>query len=169
MFYLKDLPTDETLKELVKRFPDLDVSALRACALLLRTGSDLLTEFERFLGKIGLSQGKFLTLIVMNRAPDEEISPSTVAEKLGVTRSTMTGLLDGLEKSKLIERLPHSNDRRKLAVRLTKQGRQTLRKILPGYYRMINTVMADLNEAERSDLMRHLQKVNQGLARLKET
>jgi len=166
MFYLKDLPTDKTLTEFARRYPDLDPSALKTCVVLLRTGSDLLTAFETILGKHGLSQGRFLTLIVLNRTPNKAINPSTLAEKVGVKRATMTGLLDGLEGKGLIERVAHPEDRRKLGIRLTKKGRQLLDKMLPGYYDHIRKLMAKLSEKERHELELLLGKVNQGLSRL---
>jgi len=166
MFYLKDLPTDRTLGEFAKRYPDLDPSALKTCVVLLRTGSDLLTAFETILGKHGLSQGRFLTLIVLNRTPNKAINPSTLAEKVGVKRATMTGLLDGLEGKGLIERAAHPEDRRKLGILLTKKGRQLLDKMLPGYYSRIAKLMVKLSEKERQELELLLGKVNQGLSTL---
>ncbi|RLC07319.1 MAG: MarR family transcriptional regulator [Deltaproteobacteria bacterium] len=166
MFYLKDLPSDRTLKDFTKRYPDLDPSALKSCAVLLRTGSDLLTAFEAILGKYGLSQGRFLTLIVLNRTPDKATNPSTLAEKVGVKRATMTGLLDGLERKAFIERVAHPEDRRKLGIRLTKKGRHLLGGMLPDYYSHIGKLMAKLSEKDRQELNRLLEKVNQGLSTL---
>ena len=166
MFYLKDLPTDKTLSEFAMRYPDLDPSALKTCVVLLRTGSDLLTAFETILGKHGLSQGRFLTLIVMNRTPNKAINPSALAEKVGVKRATMTGLLDGLEGKGLIERVAHLKDRRKLGIRLTKKGQQLLDEMLPSYYDHIGKLMAKLSEKERQNLVTLLGKVNQGLLAL---
>ena len=166
MFYLKDLPTDRTLKDFAKRYPDLDPSALKTCVVLLRTGSDLLTTFETILGKHGLSQGRFLTLIVLNRTPGKAINPSTLAEKVGVKRATMTGLLDGLEGKEFIERVAHPEDRRKLGIRLTKKGQQLLGEMLPDYYSHIGKLMAKLSEKDRLELELLLGKVNQGLSTL---
>jgi len=166
MFYLKDLPTNHTLKEFAKRYPDLDPSALETCVVLLRTGSDLLTAFETILGKHDLSQGRFLTLIVMNREPYQAINPSILAEKVGVKPATMTGLLDGLERKGLIKRLAHSEDRRKVSIRLTNTGRQILDEMLPDYYSRIAKLMVDLSENERRNLVSLLGKVNQGLLTL---
>jgi len=166
MFYLKDLPTDRTLGEFAKRYPDLDSSALKTCVVLLRTGSDLLTAFESILGKHGLSQGRFLTLIVLNRTPNKAINPSILAEKVGVKRATMTGLLDGLERKGLVKRLAHSGDRRKVSIRLTETGRQALDEMLPDYYSRIAKLMVNLSETERQDLVSLLGKVNQGLLAL---
>ena len=169
MFYLKDLPTDTSLDEFSRRFPNMNPSAIRTCAALLRSGSELLTAFETILGNHGLSQGRFLTLIVMNRNPDDEVSPSFLAEKVGVRRATMTGLLDRLERDDLIERLTHQRDRRKINVRLTSNGRQVLADMLPNYYRSIAKIMANLTEKERLELTSLLGKVNQGLSILSAT
>ena len=166
MFYLKDLPTDTTLPEFSRRYPNMNPSAIKACAALLRTGSELLTAFEAILGLHGLSQGRFLTLIVMNRNPDEAASPSSLAEKVGVKRATMTGLLDRLERDDLIERRAHQQDRRKIGVRLTPKGRQVLAEMLPDYYRRVAKIMANLTEKDRLELMTLLGKVNQGLLAL---
>ena len=163
MFFLKDLPTDRNLREFSESYPNMNPSALKSCAELMRTGSDLLAVFETILGRSGLSQGRFLTLIVMNRTPDEEINPSSLAQKVGVTRATMTGLLDGLEKQGLIERRTHTQDRRKVGILLTADGRRTLDNILPEYYRHFAKLTAYLDEGERQTLILLLKKVNQGL------
>ena len=168
MFYLKDLPTDQTLEEISKRYHELDPSALKACAALLRTGSDLLTAFENILSKNGLSQGRFLTLIVLNRTPDRAINPSTLAQKVGVKRATMTGLLDGLEKKGLVKRLAHQKDRRKISIQLTVVGKDALDKMLPDYYSRIARLMKDLTESERQNLKSLLKKIDQGLTLFKE-
>lgn len=163
MFFLRDLPTDRNLREFTTRYPNMNPSALKTCTELMRTGSDMLASFERILNQIGLSQGRFLTLIVMNRTPSEAINPSTLADKLGVTRATMTGLLNGLRKQGLIERQIHPEDRRKVGVLLTDSGHRILDKILPDYYRRFAKLTTYLDEGERQTLISLLKKVNQGL------
>jgi DNA-binding MarR family transcriptional regulator len=163
MFFLKDLPTEQTLKEIAKRYADLDPSALTTCAALLRTGSDLLTAFETILGRHGLSQGRFLTLIMLNRTPDTAINPSILAEKVGVKRATMTGLLDGLEKNGFVIRLAHSQDRRRVSIQLTDSGKKVLSTMLPDYYSRIAKLMEEVTEEERGQLISLLKKIDQGL------
>ena len=102
----------------------------------------------------------------MNRNPDDVVSPSFLAGKVGVRRATMTGLLDRLEKDDLIKRLADHQDRRKIGIQLTSNGRRVLAELLPDYYRSIAKIMAKLTEKERLDLMSLLGKVNQGLASL---
>ncbi len=164
MFFLKDLPTDMSLQEFSRRFPNMNPSALKICAELMRTGSGLLATFDTVLGKYGLSQGRFLTLIVVSRTPGKELYPSSLAEKLGVKKATMTGLLVGLEKDNLIERASDSLDRRKIGIRLTANGRQLLDKMLPDYYRYMAKLTANLSENERQTMISLLGKVNQKLS-----
>ena len=166
MFYLRDLPDDNTLNEFAERYSNMDVSAVKACLVLLRAGSDLLTGFETMLSRHGLSQGRFLILIVIYRTPDESVSPSELAEKVGVTRATMTGLLDGLERDELIIRHAHPDDRRKICIRLTRNGIATLQQMLPDYYDRIGRLMTNLSEDERRQLVVLLEKVTAGLPAL---
>ena len=42
--------------------------------------------------------------MILNRNPEEGLNPSDLAAKCGVTRATMTGLLDSLERKRLIRR-----------------------------------------------------------------
>jgi DNA-binding MarR family transcriptional regulator len=133
LFHLRDLPEDDTLREFAERYHQMDPAALQACIAL--TGSDLLTTFELLFSKHHLSQGRFPTLTVMNRTPERAINPSQLAERVGVTRSTMTGLLDGLHRDGLIQRIPHGEDPEKLCVLPTKKGGDLLELVLPDYYR----------------------------------
>jgi MarR family transcriptional repressor of emrRAB len=76
MFFLRDLPSMQTLNELAERYSELDPTAMMTCIAVLRTGSDMMALLEKMLNPYGLSQGGYLTLIVLNRNPQEEISPS---------------------------------------------------------------------------------------------
>ena len=56
----------------------------------------------------------------------ELLSQQEVARRLGIDRTTMVALIDGLERKSLVERHPHPDDRRKNVVELTAAGRETL-------------------------------------------
>ena len=84
--------------------------------------------------------------------------------RTGVTRATITGLVDTLEKDGLVTRAPHHEDRRMLSVALTGKGSALLREILPGHFRRMSWLMATLSEQERVTLVRLLGKVMQRAA-----
>ena len=45
-----------------------------------------------------------------------------VAEEAGVTKGTLTGVIKTLQARKLIKRLPHKDDRRRVSIELTAAG-----------------------------------------------
>jgi len=168
MFYLLDQPTEKEFQALAGRYREMSPLAVKAAVAMLRTGSDLVTGFEKLMGRYGLSQGRFLILVVMNRTPDALTSPSVLAGKIGVTRATMTRLIDGLERDGLIRRYPHREDRRRQEIKLTAKGRDLLEKILPDYWSRIDTLMQGLNETEQQAMITLLAKVAGGLPALTE-
>jgi DNA-binding MarR family transcriptional regulator len=67
-------------------------------------------------------------LAVLNALEDRDpLSQQEAARRLGIDRTTMVALVDGLEAKGLVERHPHPADRRKNMVELTAAGRDTRR------------------------------------------
>ena len=168
MFYLLDQPTEKEFQDLACRYREMKPLAVKTAVTMLRTGSDLITGFEKLMGRYNLSQGRFLILVVMNRQPEERTSPSVLAEKIGVTRATMTRLIDGLERDGLIRRTPHKKDRRRQEINLSSRGRTLLEEILPDYWSRIDTLMQGLNETEQQTMLTLLAKVAGGIPALTE-
>ncbi|MEE9240780.1 MAG: MarR family transcriptional regulator [bacterium] len=170
MFYMRELPSRDLIDSVASIYPELDPTAVETCYFLLRTGSDVLSAFDENLSRHQMSQSRFIVLLLLNRLElveePEEMSPSSLAEWAGVSRGTMTGLLDGLEREGLIERHLHNGDRRKFSIRMTKKGRETLNRIFPDYYNRIGGLMAELDEKERETLVFLLTKVNKGIPAL---
>lgn len=75
----------------------------------------------------GVDGREWAVLLVL--ADDEPMSQREVARRLGIDRTTMVALIDGLEDKRLVERRTHPDDRRKNVVGLTAEGGETLRKV----------------------------------------
>jgi DNA-binding MarR family transcriptional regulator len=166
MFQMRDLPKYEAIRVRASRYPDLDTSALEAFLVLLRVASDVLDALEAFLAKQGTSQGKFTILMLLNGELETGLSPSDLAIRSGVTRATITGLLDGLSREKLIVREGDTGDRRKSIVRLTPRGAKVLDRMLPDYYKQVAELMRGLADTEKTMLVDLLMKMNTGLSAL---
>jgi DNA-binding MarR family transcriptional regulator len=174
LLLLKDLPRYECLLESAKEFPDLDPSAAEAYLHLLRAGDDAFGVSERNLDEHGISQGRFCVLMLLWRrvhpraadlpgAAGAEAGPRTPAELAAganVTRATMTGLIDTLERDGFVKREPDPDDRRMMSVRLTPKADEFLREFLPGHFRTTAKLMGVLTEAERKTLVRLLTKIS---------
>ena len=172
MFYMRELPTRDMIDAMGRVFPELDPTALEACYVLLRTGSDVLTAFDENLSRHHITQSRFIVLLLLKRIQlrqlsNGEMNPSKLAEQAGVSRGTMTGLLAGLERDGLIGRELQNGDRRRFAIRMTEKGDKTLKRIFPDYYNRIAGLMGNLNEEERGTLIALLNKVKKGIPALR--
>ncbi|NLY76107.1 MAG: MarR family transcriptional regulator [Firmicutes bacterium] len=63
-------------------------------------------------------------LLLLEVAPDVGRTPGFLANRLNLENSSMTGLLDRLERKGLIVRKPNPNDRRGILIFLTPEGLQ---------------------------------------------
>ncbi len=158
-FLPRRVPRFECLEKRSHRYPDLDAGAVEATLVLMRVASDVLEAYGAHLARNGTSQGRFSVMIVLDRHTDRDLLPSDLACKIGSSRATVTGLLDGLEKDGFVERRQHPEDRRALTVHLTTAGREFLEGMLPDHYRRIAALMSELDAAERRQLVELLNKV----------
>jgi DNA-binding MarR family transcriptional regulator len=164
---LKDLPRYECLIEAAKTFPDLDPSACEAYLHLLRAGDEAFRVADANLARHHVSQGRFtVLLLLLDKASNcpQPRTPAELADLSGVTRATMTGLIDTLERDGLVVRVPDPNDRRMMSVRLTSKGEARLKEILPEHFRRMAVLMSGLTDNERKTLVRLLQKIQEQAA-----
>ncbi len=166
MLQLRDLPTPEILGKFAERYPDADVTAIASFLYLLRVATDLSLALDTCLSKHDLLQGRWWVLILLLREESATSTPSALAEKLGVTRATMTGLLDGLEQSSLVTRVFAKEDRRSVKIQLTSAGQAKLDVVMPDYYRRIRQCMQALDEENRVQLQQLLGLINMGIPAL---
>ncbi len=163
MLQLRDLPTTEVLEKFAERYPDADVTAISSFLHLLRVATDLSIALDTCLAKHGLLQGRWWVLILLMREASQTSTPSILADKAGVTRATMTGLIDGLEQSGLVERVFAKDDRRSVIISLTAAGQAKLDVVMPDYYRRLKQCMQALDEEKRAQLQQILGLINLGI------
>lgn len=167
MFTLRDLPKYDALLALADRYPELEVAAVESCLTFLSTSADLHRVLDEHFAQHHLSMGKFTVLMLLYKAdrnltPEEFLTPSDCATLAGVTKGTITGLLDGLERQGWVERRPHSEDGRRTIIALTETGRSRLEGLLPNHFRLISQMTTHLSEAEMQTLQVLLLKLRSG-------
>lgn len=151
------------LKNLAERYSDFDLQAVELSARLHAVSQSLDAVRDETLERHGLSQGKLYVLAYLLNEElmrHEKPGPSEIAEGLGVTPATVTGLLDGLERDGFIERHPHRQDRRALTIEMTDKSRQFLDDYMPTQSRQLSAWLGKLDEVERRTLMGLLNKIS---------
>lgn len=157
-------PKYDALVALAGRVRDLDGPALAACLDVLQTAAALRQVLHERFHRERMSEGRFTVLALLLGAPDWSMTPSELASASGVTRATMTGLLDGLEKEKCVERKASRDDRRKITVHLTRLGRELALTLAPDYFAVLTDVGAALPESRRKTLADLLARLREGAA-----
>lgn len=160
MFVLRDLPRQEDLERFKADYPELDIAKMRGYLTLVKVGTDFMKNIDQYLKGHGIQQNRFMILAILLRNPNTSISASEIAQGIGVKRPTITGLLDGLERSGLISRSTDPNDRRSVLVAPTRKVHEYMREILPGYYSLINESMNAVSEKEAKQLAAILEKIS---------
>lgn len=166
MLQLRDLPTPEVLKKFAERYPDADVTAIASFLNLLRVATELSLALDACLSKHDLLQGRWWVLILLMREESLSSTPSLLAEKTGVTRATMTGLIDSLEQGGLVVRVFDKADRRSVIVKLTEAGQAKLDVVMPDYYRRLRQCMQGLDDTKREELNQILGLIQMGIPAL---
>ncbi|MBP6561849.1 MAG: MarR family transcriptional regulator [Neisseriaceae bacterium] len=139
-----------------RQHPDTD--ALRLCFQLLSTAGAIDQGCAQRLAPYALSEGRFVMLFLLEAAP-AGLSPNALATQAGITRATVTGLLDGLEKEGYIVRTPAATDRRSLTIVLTDQGRQLSAQVFAEHTQWMSGLFNALSPEERQHMMFLLQKM----------
>lgn len=164
-----DLPKYQALLELANRYPDLDIASVETCLAFLRTSAEVYGVLDVHFADHQLSMGKFIVVMLLMQAGPTGLTPSDCAERAGVTRGTITGLLDGLERENWIRREPYPQDRRRLMVVLTESGLERLDAMLPGHFRMVADMLGELTTDEKALLKKLLIKFRNSTLTLPES
>lgn len=105
------------------------------------------------LNSYDLTPAKFNVLLVIKQAGGKEgISQIEIGNRLIVTASNMTRLLDKLQREELITRGSREGDRRVNVVKVTKKGSDLCDKIWPGYVKAVESLAEKLETHEQKIL-----------------
>ena len=102
----------------------------------------------------GLPLTWFEVLVHLDWAPDRRLRLSGLAERLLLSRSGLTRLVDRMVAAKLIERQACRTDRRGAFAVLTPEGQARLRKARPIHLRGVHEHFVDLLSPEEVDAIR---------------
>jgi DNA-binding MarR family transcriptional regulator len=106
---------------------------------------------------LGVDGRELAVLTVIGSGPPP--SQLEAARRLGVDRTTMVGLIDGLEAQGLAARHPDARDRRRNVVTLTERGDAVLRAGVRATDAVEAAFLGDLTPAEAATLRRLLQRL----------
>ena len=121
------------------------------CLHVQRAARTLARRFDDALRPVGLTNGQFSLLMSLNRPDPPNIR--SVAELLGMDRTTLTAALKALEPRGLVRVTPDPADARSRLLGLTSKGLKALHRALPIWDLEHKSIEAFLGST-RSNLLR---------------
>lgn len=143
--------------KLKENLPGIDVGAVKLSMQLASLSQQSLQVFENHFSQWGLSQGRFAILMLLFNLPEKNWTPATLAEATGVTKATITGLLNNLTRDGHVERQPHESDRRKTCLKLSEPGKALVQELIPAHFSKISSYYEHLSAKEIKQITESLE------------
>lgn len=141
-----------------QRYPNASARATECAMNLVFTADLLVKRISGLLQPFDLSPASGLVLGILADS-ETPLPPHEIASRLIISRATVTGLIDSLERRRYARRIPHHSDRRMLLVELTDTGRQVASAFRPIVHHNKKVWLEALSEADQQRLIASLHQL----------
>jgi DNA-binding MarR family transcriptional regulator len=155
---VQDIPKRAWQVEAVK--DDLQ-PAIDTYVVLRRTADAVSRYVESELNEWGVTTAQYGVLLHLMRG--EPLSLTDLSGLVFRSNSTLTSLIDRMERDGLVARADHARDRRVTTVELTSKGRELLQTIRTHHRPFLANMMSCLSNTELAQLRELLQKIEDQL------
>lgn len=150
---------EECLCKMTKQYSDLDQPRAEMMTKLFLLNDDLLEMKQKALAEHNISEGRLMVLISI-WGSSKPMTATDIADSIGVTKATITGLVDSLMKDNYIQKINCENDRRSVYLSLTDAGKSFLEVVLPAHSKKISDLARCLSDQETKQLLKTLNKLH---------
>jgi len=157
---------EENLQNLKERMPDLPVSGILLCRLLLHIGREMAAGFEQQIRPFGLAEAEFRVLTTLFSQPDGAAHPSDLCARASQSPANMSRISDALVERGLITRVSSVHDRRRMVLRITDEGEKFVRDLLPTLHVSLRRMLKDFPESEQRQMVAQLKRLGAALDQL---
>ncbi len=143
-------------------YPTASATATECAMNLVLTADLLVKRIATLLQPLHLTPASGLVLSMLADA-ENPLPPNEIADRLIISRATVTGLLDSLERRAYIRRLPHPSDRRMILAEITETGRQTANAFRPIVHQHQKEWFEALGKTEQQQFLVALHRLQESL------
>jgi MarR family transcriptional repressor of emrRAB len=156
--------SEKNLRALSARVPDLPFSGILLFRLVLQIGREMAAGFELKLRPFGLAEVEFRVLTTLFSQPHGVAHPSDLCALANQTPANMSRISDTLVSRDLITRVLSVQDRRRVVLRITEQGEDLVRQLLPKLSVPLRGMFAEFSGSEQWLLISQLKRLHANLA-----
>jgi DNA-binding MarR family transcriptional regulator len=107
-------------------------------------------DMTQSLAALGLTQSR--TRVLWELRQRGRVTQRELAEALGVSPRTITGLIDGLVATGFVAREPHPTDRRAIHVTFTVHGTRTVEELERAQHQLADLLFGDMSDRQLAGL-----------------
>ena len=134
-------------------------TAKRSHGYLLRRAKTLMLEaFETAIAEQGFTFTQYIVLAWLREGI--ATTAKDICTELVHDSGALARVIDQLAERGLVERSRDADDRRKVELRLTEAGRQSIEAVIPVVVNIMNWTISDFSREEAAELVRLLTKFN---------
>ncbi|MEK3889451.1 MarR family winged helix-turn-helix transcriptional regulator [Bacillus sp. FSL K6-3431] len=131
--------------------------SLKVFIVLSRALQSIKKRVEEDIKCLGLNPTEFSVLELIYSKGDQPIQK--IGEKVLIASSSITYVVDKLEKKKLIERKPCPKDRRITYAAITNEGTELMSEVFPKHKVAMKEICGGLDSKEKEVLIEQLKKL----------
>jgi DNA-binding MarR family transcriptional regulator len=117
-------PIAEAGRQWATRWGETAVPAMMAVTSVMRVQQILMSRLHQLLKPFGLTFPRYEALMLLYMSRSGALPLGKMGARLQVHPTSVTNLIDGLERGGLLRREQHASDRRKTLAAITKDGRE---------------------------------------------
>lgn len=148
---------EANLERLRGRMPDLPISSVLLSRLLQHVGRGMTSMLDNQIRPFGLNEPEFRVLTTLFSQPEGIAHPGDLCVKTSQSPANMSRISDALVSRDLITRVASLHDRRKMVLRITEQGEELVRRLLPKMAGPLREMLVDFPEEAQLQLIGHLK------------
>lgn len=118
--------------------------------LIKRKGRDILNHFP-------ITPPQFTALLWLNQEGDMTIGE--LSQKMYLACSTMTDLIDRMEKNGVVERVRDARDRRVVRVHMLERGKRIIRDVMKARQAYLAEILSTFSPEEVESIRKHLTRL----------
>lgn len=136
---------------------DDTAKALKTLTVLLKSSSSVQDVVKKDMIKYGVNPTEFSVLELLYNKGDQPIQ--YIGKKILLASSSITYVVDKLEKKEFIKRTPSATDRRVTNISISEKGTVFMQETFPQHEELISNLFSELSETEKTTLIDLLKKV----------
>jgi DNA-binding MarR family transcriptional regulator len=119
-------PIAEARRQWAERWGEEVTPSMAAVTSIMRAQQILLARLNGILAEFDLTFARYEALMLLHFSSRGSLPLGKIGDRLQVHRTSVTNLIDGLERSGYVRRIAHESDRRTTLAEITPRGREVV-------------------------------------------